>query len=99
MLQIRDDLNTLWFVDKDDPAGELCRRLSKAGFEEIALPRQAILTGCVTEDFDTSALELACAGLSLLDGVGKRVRQDLISKAEHQARVFLCWRALSLTAT
>ncbi len=96
MLQVRDELNTLWYVDdKEDPAGPLCRRLSKAGFEEIALPRQAVLTGEVDRDFDTSLLFLAFAGLSLIDKVDKRVRRDLVEKAEHQARVYLCWQYLT----
>ncbi|MHB8375388.1 MAG: hypothetical protein ACYDAK_13205 [Candidatus Limnocylindrales bacterium] len=70
--------------------------LDNAGFEEIALPRRAILTGEADRNFDTSLLVITLAGLSLIDKVDRRVRRDLVARAEHQARVFLCWRYLTL---
>jgi hypothetical protein len=70
--------------------------LSQAGFEDIALPRRAILTGEVDPNFDTSLLVIALPGLALVGKVDNRVRRDLIANAEHQARVFLCWRYLTL---
>ena len=92
---INDEFNTLWYIDdKEDPAAPLCDALHKAGFAAIALPRRVILTGEVAADFDTSLLVIALAGLSLIDRVNKRIRRELIAKAEHQARVFLCWRYL-----
>ncbi len=97
MRTVKDERNILWYVDdKQDPAAPLCRALDNAGFEEIALPRRAILTGEVDQNFDTSLLVIALAGLSLIDRVDKRVRHDLVASAEHQARVFLCWRYLTL---
>ena len=92
MLQIRDERDTVWFIDKEDPAGPLCRSLEKAGFESVVLPRQAILTGEVPTE--APVIETAMAGLSLVDSVSATVRKQLIRKAEHQARVFLCWRHL-----
>jgi hypothetical protein len=43
---------------------------------------------------DAQLLTDALSGLSIIDLVGKRVRTDLIRKAEHQARVLLCTRTL-----
>jgi hypothetical protein len=39
---------------------------------------------------------MALAGLSLIGKVDQHVRRDLVAQAEHQARVFLCWRCLAL---
>ena len=96
MRTIKDEFNVRWYIrDANDPAGPLCRLLDNAGFKEIALPRRTILTGEIDAEFDTSGLEMAIAGLALLDRVGEHVRADLIIKVEHQARVFLCWRCLT----
>ena len=45
--------------------------------------------------FDTSLLVLALDPLTV-DAVGTRVRRELVVTADHQARVFLCWRYLTL---
>lgn len=95
MLQIRDEYATPWYVDlKEDPAGPLCKLLEKAGFKDIALPRQAILTGTVPEEIDLSRLDATLVALSLVDSVNKTVRKKLVANAEHQALVYLCWRIL-----
>jgi len=75
-----------------DPASPLCEALADAGFAEIALSRRAILTGKVQPNFDASRLEIALAGLPLIDRVGERMRRELVARAEHQARVFICGR-------
>ena len=93
---IVDEFRTTWFVeDKEDPAGPLCKALDKAGFQDIVLPRQAILTGEVPSEVDSISREAAFAALSLIDGVNKTVRKELVKNAEHQAVVFLCWRYLA----
>ena len=45
---LKDEQETTWYFDKGDPVESLVKTLDKAGFKEIALPRQAILTGTVS---------------------------------------------------
>lgn len=100
MHTVRDEFNTVWYVDdREDPAGPLCKALDRVGFREIALPRRAILSGEVDPEFDTSSFGIALAGLRLIDRVDERVRRELIARAEHQARVFFCWRCLALDSS
>ena len=95
MRTLTDETETTWFFEPQDPVGPLVKALDKAGFQEIALPRQVIITGEV-HVLNPALLNTALAGLTLLDNdqLGVRVRTDLIRKAEHQARVFLCTQYL-----
>lgn len=91
---IKDEAQTTWFVGDDDPATPLCKALDKAGFEEIALPREAIVTGTPTMP-DPAPLQQALVALELIDReLPAATRRTLVRNAEHLARVHLCARFL-----
>lgn len=91
---IKDEGQTTWFVGDDDPATPLCKALDKAGFEEIALPRETIVTGVPVLP-DPAQLTQPLAALSLLGHeLPAATRRTLVRNAEHNVRVFLCARTL-----
>ena len=89
MRTLQDETGGLWYYDDGDPVAGLVKALEKAGWDEVALPRSAIITGEVS-DPATETLKTALAGLLLLDQLKGQVRTQMLRSAELAARVFLC---------